>query len=270
MECHMNKLASVRIIYLIFVLLLSLVTQIAAATGSDVAKERRWAEQVVDGLLDGDDVWLDDGDGHDFLGIFTEAESGPGNAVLLLHGSGAHPNWPDVMYPLRQGLFEHGITTLSIQMPILANSAEPSEYGPLYTEVPSRLDASISYLTDAGYTSFSIIGHSSGATMAAYYLSRDSGHKINSFIAIGIPGLPGSGINNYIALENISVPILDLYGSDDLEQVLNTAELRAAAANKRPGRNYLQLKVDGANHFFQGSESVLVKHVIEWLDRQSK
>ena len=29
----------------------------AAATNSDVAKERRWAEQVIDGLLDGEEVW---------------------------------------------------------------------------------------------------------------------------------------------------------------------------------------------------------------------
>ena len=266
----MSKLADVRIICLFFVLLLPSLTQIAIATKSDVAKERRWAEQVADGLLDGDAVWLNDGDGYDFLGIFTEGDSGSCSAVLLLHGSGAHPNWPDVIYPLRQGLLEHGVTTLSIQMPILENNAEASEYGPLYSEVPSRLDAAISYLTDAGYTGFSIIGHSSGATMAAYYLSRDSGHKINSFIAIGIPGLPGSGINNYTALENISVPILDLYGSEDLEQVLNTAELRTVAANKRPGRNYLQVEVDGANHFFQGDETIMVGQVLEWLDKQSK
>ena len=76
--------------------------------------------------------------------------------------------------------------------------------------------------------------------------------------------------DNYTALENISVPILDLYGSEDLEQVLNTAELRTVAANKRPGRNYLQVEVDGANHFFQGDETIMVGQVLEWLDKQSK
>jgi hypothetical protein len=29
-----------------------------AATNSDTAKESRWAEQVIDGLLDGEEVWV--------------------------------------------------------------------------------------------------------------------------------------------------------------------------------------------------------------------
>jgi hypothetical protein len=35
---------------------------------SDVEKERRWADQIVDSLIDGDAVWLSAGD-HEFLGI---------------------------------------------------------------------------------------------------------------------------------------------------------------------------------------------------------
>ena len=84
------------------------------ATESDVGKEQRWAEQVIDSLLDGDEVWLDDGNGHEFLGILTEGESTE-QAVILVHGIGVHPNWPDVIYPLREGLLEAGITSLSIQ-----------------------------------------------------------------------------------------------------------------------------------------------------------
>ena len=50
----------------------------AAATNSDVGKEKRWAEQVVDGLLDGDAVWLLDDSGHEFLGILTSQEENCG------------------------------------------------------------------------------------------------------------------------------------------------------------------------------------------------
>ena len=266
----MSILAGARGVHLLLILLLPCLVQTAMATGSDVAKERRWAEQVVDGLLDGDDIWLSDGDGHDFLGIFTEADSGSASAVILIHGIGIHPNWPDVIYPLREALLKHGITTLSVQMPILENNAASREYALLFPEVPHRLDAATSYLSDAGYRRISIIGHSMGATMAAYYLSRDKENKISSFVAIGMgPGISDSAIDNVIALENIRVPVMDLYGSEDLEQVLNTAELRADAANKRPGLDYQQVKVEGANHFFQGSESAMIRPVIEWLDQQS-
>ncbi len=73
----------------------------AGATNSDTAKESRWAEQVVDSLLDGDEAWLIDDLGHEFLGIFTEGDADSGHAVILMHGIGVHPNWPDVIYPLR-------------------------------------------------------------------------------------------------------------------------------------------------------------------------
>ena len=99
-----------------------------AATNSDTAKESRWAEQVIDGLLDGDEVWLIDDSGHEFLGILTEGDRSSGRAVVLLHGIGVHPNWPDVIYPLRAGLLEQNITTLSLQMPILENEADEREY----------------------------------------------------------------------------------------------------------------------------------------------
>ena len=63
-------------------------SSVADATDSDKAKEQRWAEQVVDSLLDGDDVWLDDGAEHEFLGILTEGDVESGRAVLLVHGIG--------------------------------------------------------------------------------------------------------------------------------------------------------------------------------------
>ena len=78
----------------------------AHATNSDVAKEKRWAEQVIDGLLDGDELWLNDGSGHEFLGILTEGDTDSGRAVILVHGIGVHPNWPDVIYPLREVLLD--------------------------------------------------------------------------------------------------------------------------------------------------------------------
>ena len=47
--------------------LLAVLSAPVEASSSDIAKERRWAEQVEDGLLDGDVIWLDDGKGHEFL-----------------------------------------------------------------------------------------------------------------------------------------------------------------------------------------------------------
>lgn len=241
-----------------------LFSSVADATGSDSAKEQRWAEQVVDSLLDGDDVWLDDGAGHEFLGILTEGDVESERAVLLVHGVGVHPNWPDVIYPLRTGLLENDITSLSIQMPILANDADPGLYRPLFAEVPQRIDAALRFLDEAGYRNITLVAHSMGAAMAVYYLSQAPTNQVESLIIIGMsPGLDEA--ENITRMGQLKVPLLDLYGEADLQAVVASAPERAATG-KAASSDYRQQRVSGANHFFQGHESELVQLVIEWLD----
>jgi len=252
---------------LLFALLMTSVLTPVAATNSDIAKESRWAEQVVDGLLDGEALWMIDDSGHEFLGVLTEGDRSSGRAVMLLHGIGVHPNWPDVIYPLRAGLLGQNITTLSLQMPILENDADPREYALLIPEVPGRINAALDYLDDEGYRNVTLVAHSLGASMAVYYLSHSDTSAVTSLVVIGMgPGI--NGTENLDALEQIKLPVLDLYGSEDLEHVLNSAERRAAAGSGGSAPKYRQVKVSAANHFFQGQEDALVQQVVEWLEAQ--
>lgn len=241
----------------------------AFATNSDVDKEKRWAEQVIDGLLDGDELWLNDGKGHEFLGILTAGDTESGRAVILVHGIGVHPNWPDVIFPLREGFLEAEITSLSIQMPILANDAEPTAYQALFDEAPGRFNAALKYLNENGYRQVTIVAHSMGTSMSAVYLTSTRDHGIDSFVSIGM----GQGLHtssNLELLKRIDVDIFDLYGSQDLEPVVSNAGKRAASANSREGVKFHQLKVEGAGHFFQGHENTLKQHVLDWLSNRSK
>jgi pimeloyl-ACP methyl ester carboxylesterase len=266
----MSLKVSFKINLLLLALLSASMLLPVAATNSDTAKESRWAEQVIDGLLDGDEVWLIEDSGHEFLGILTEGDRSSGRAVVLLHGVGVHPNWPDVIYPLRVGLLEQNITTLSLQMPILANEADPREYLLLMPEVPGRIEAALDYLDDEGYQDVTLVAHSLGATMAVYYMAQTDSNAVTSLVVIGMgPGITATGAENLNALEQqVNVPVLDLYGSEDLEHVLNSAERRAAAGSGGSVPMYRQTKVNGANHFFQGHEDALVWQVVEWLEAQ--
>lgn len=89
------------------------------AHASDTAKEKRWADQVVDSLMVGDAEWLKVGKSK-VLSLYTEhtAEKAQG-AAIILHGVGVHPNWDQIIRPVRSQLPEYGWSTLSIQMPIL-------------------------------------------------------------------------------------------------------------------------------------------------------
>jgi pimeloyl-ACP methyl ester carboxylesterase len=231
---------------------------------SDLAKEKRWADQVVDAILDGEAIWLNDGS-HEFLSIYTEAGEDKGRAVIVMHGTGIHPDWQQVVQPLRVGLTEHNWNTLSIQMPILPNEAEYHEYAPLYDEVAPRIDAAIKYLHDKGSKEIVLIGHSQGATMSAYYLST-SKQAVNGFVAIGMGALSDEPRMNVVkSLEKIKVPVLDIYGDDDLEGVMKTIKARAEAAAAAGNSNYTQKEIAGSNHFFDDREEQLVEAVAEWL-----
>lgn len=233
---------------------------------SDLAKEKRWADQVVDAILDGEAVWLNDGS-SEFLGIYTEADEDKGRAVIVMHGTGIHPDWQQVVQPLRVGLIEHNWNTLSIQMPILPNEAEYHEYAPLYDEVAPRINAATEYLKKNGSKQIVLIGHSQGASMTAYYLST-SKQNIKGFVAIGMGAFADDPrMNSIKALEKINIPVLDLYGDDDLEDIMKSVDARAKAAKKARNTSYTQVEVAGSNHFFDGKEEELVEAVAEWLEK---
>ena len=87
-----------------------------AANVPDYEKEKRWAEHVESGLMDGDMVWVPNGD-REFMSILTESESETKKAAIVVHGLGVHPDWSGVIQPLRVSLTKQGYHTLSIQMP---------------------------------------------------------------------------------------------------------------------------------------------------------
>jgi len=234
------------------------------AQASDQAKEQRWAEQIVDALIDGEAVWLQAGDVK-FLGIYTEAEQHTGRAALVLHGIGVHPNWPQVVYPLRTGLPAEGWSTLSIQMPILPNEAEAKDYAPLFDEVAPRIDAGIAYLKEKGAKQVVIVAHSLGAAMASYYLSNHP-NAVAAYVGIGMSGgAEDPRMDNVKTLAAVPLPVLDIYGENDLSGVLSTSEQRARALEQGTGA-YNQVQMIQADHFFEGQDDALLKAVADWMN----
>ncbi len=252
---------------LLILIMLCIAFSVSASTQSwsDIAKEQRWAEQIIDTLFDGEPIWLE-AKGHEFLGIEMQAlEGNTGRAAIVVHGIGIHPNWEQVVRPLRVGLTEHGWHTLSIQMPILLNDADSFDYAPLLDEVSVRINAAIDYLQEQGQQELVIIAHSMGATMTMRHTQDVPDTPIQSLVLIGMQGGSETVYDNAEALKNIRIPVLDLYGSEDLPGVIDFADRKAQAGIDNP--KFAQMEVSGANHFFDGLESELVDIVRKWLDR---
>jgi len=239
----------------------------ARAGASDFAKEKRWADQVVDSILIGEPVWLKDGD-HEFLAIYTEptGDKAIGGAIVM-HGIGVHPNWNDVVYPLRTGLPEAGWHTLSLQMPILENDADYKDYVPLFSEIAPRIDAGIDFLKEKGVGNIVLIGHSLGAAMAAYYFAGHDRPEVRALVMVGATGTHFHDPERDVvqSLKKIKKPVLDLSGSDDEPDVLATQEFKAEAAKEGGNDAYVQDRIEGANHFMVGKEDELVERVGEWI-----
>jgi pimeloyl-ACP methyl ester carboxylesterase len=234
-----------------------------ACFASDIEKEKRWAEQISDSLLDGDAVTLNDGK-TDFLAIDTRADEPKETGVIIIHGLGIHPDWETIVQPLRVELATKGWNTLSLQMPILGNDATGKDYEPLMKEVPARIDAGIRQMTKDGSKKIVIVAHSMGARMANYYLARKKVYQ-EAQTETPIVAYVGIGMNagNTADLEKIKIPMLDLFGEKDLPGVLASAPSRAKAA--KHNKKYTQNMVAGANHFFEDQDGDLVKAVSDAL-----
>jgi pimeloyl-ACP methyl ester carboxylesterase len=236
------------------------------AQASDLAREARWREQIVASLMSGDSVDLQAG-ATTFLGLYTAASDGPtGRAAIVIHGIGAHPDWPEVVYPLRSELPEQGWSTLSIQMPVLGNAATAADYLPLFAEIAPRLDAAVAWLRAQGNKTIVMIAHSLGAAMAARYLADNSAAGVAGLVIIGLPMLDiDPKMNGVLALESIRVPVLDIYGSRDLDTVLSSSDRRARSARKAGNNDFRQTRIEGADHFFSGLDDALVLNIYGWL-----
>jgi len=257
-------------IKLVSVFTLLFFTHSSAVYSSDLMRERRMADEIIDVIIDGDAVFLE-ADNHKFLSIYTEAEDDARGVVIILHGRGFHPDWQDAINPLRVGLTEFGWNTLSVQMPVLEKQAKYFDYVPLFPEASPRIDAAIKFAREQGNKEIVLLAHSCGVHMAMAWVDAQKGSvskKIDAFVGLGM------GATDYQQLmekpfpfNKLTIPVLDVYGENDYPVILREAPERLskiqAAGNKKAG----QKMVVGANHYYEDKGEPLTQVVAEWLQK---
>ncbi len=245
----------------LFLAFLSLTVQ-----ASDLQREKRLMDQIVDAIMDGDPEMLS-ANGHEFLSIYTEADE-PKGAVLILHGRGFHPDWADAINPLRVGLVDSGWNTLSIQLPVLEKTAKFYDYIPVFDEAIPRIDAAIDFLQQQDNKKIIIVAHSCGAHMAMQYIRQKGESRFDALIGIGM------GATDYkqpmlqpFPLGTMKKPILDVYGGDDYPAVQRLAGIRAQQMQDEGHELSAQKVVPDANHYFTDMGDPLVEVIAEWLEK---
>jgi pimeloyl-ACP methyl ester carboxylesterase len=239
----------------------------AAAVSPDREREKNWSDQDQEMLIAGEPVWLE-AERRKFLALYNKPEKPktPGLAVILLHGRGVHPRW-GFLENLWLDLAEQGLHTLALQLPVLGPNALLADYADTFPEAFRRIDAGLAFLRQQGIEKVLLLGHSSGAITAIAYTSEYP-KRIRGVVAIGLSTEPAGGrlMQPVQLLEQVKLPILDLYGSEDLPVVLDYARARAGAARKAGNRDYAQKMVKQANHFFTGQYPQLKTAIVKWLE----
>ena len=233
------------------------------AAGPDLARESRLKNQIIDAILDGEPIELE-ASGHRFLAIDMEPEDAPKGGVIVLHGRAFHPNWADVIQPLRTGLAERGWRTLSIQLPVLEKSAKYFDYLPLFPDAERRIQAAIEYLRSEGMERIVIAAHSCGAHMANHRFLVKGDAGIDAFVGIGMGATDyGQPMQEPFALDRLRVPVLDVYAEHDFRGVRRLAPERKAMLRSPQSR---QIVVPNTQHYFVDQGAALTTTVGAWLD----
>lgn len=237
------------------------------AVASDLAREKRMASEIVDSIMDGDTVMLQAGD-VEFLGIYAETDADkPRGAVLVLHGRGYHPNWPDVVYPVRVGLLEQGWNTLSIQLPVLEKEAKYNDYIPLFDASVGRIDSALAYLKEQGNDFIVMVAHSCGTHMANRWIKESDPDAIDAMVMIGLGATDkGQPMQDAFNLDRLKVPVLDIMGLDDFPAVKRYAPMRMMQITAADIYRSKQRVIPDSNHYFTDRGDVLVEVIGEWLD----
>ena len=90
----------------------------------------------------------------------------------------------------------------------------------------------------------------------SYDYVKNNSTKVNAWAALGIVQ-EGS-------FDRITVPVLDLYGENDLPHVLaNTAKRKATLKGNNASK---QVVIPNADHFFTKHEEAMVRAVKDFLD----
>jgi len=249
--------------------LLTLIHFSAPVFASDLQKEIRMKEQVADYIMHGDAVMLEDKVAqHKFFSIFTESEADvTKGAAIIMHGRGYHPDWPELVHPLRTDLPESGWHTLSIQMPVLSNESTFYDYLEILDEAHPRISAAISYLKQKNIHDIVLIAHSCSVHMAIDWLRKYPNAGATAFVGIGMGSTDiGQPMLKPFPLQDIKIPILDIRGEDDYPAVKAKAPKRLERIKQAGNPKSDQRVVPKSDHYFTARGDALLAEIADWLN----
>jgi len=207
-----------------------------------------------------------DAAGESFFGVLNEETTSTSKGhMLILHGHHQHPDWADVIRPIRTLLPKHGWATLAIEMPLAGKEAREKDYIALKDKSTARILAAQTLLQSKGSKNIIVIAYGLGARMAVDWLSKTPQSPVTALIIISMgDGMKDGGLDSNTDLLKVNIPILDIYAENDESYVLKAAKDRTKQRSSI--KNYRQLEILATDQFYSHHEDEIIKRIRGWLN----
>jgi len=248
-----------------YAMCIMLVLLVAPVGNCRAADQPDWAQQVSRTPASGKLEQLNAG-GKSFYAIISEriGRLTKGH-ILILHGHRQHPDWADVIKPVRMMLPKYGWNTLSIELPRASKEASDKEFISLLDQSTARMLAAQALLQGKGNENIIVLAYGLGARMAVEWLSKTPRSPVNALILISMAdGKKESGLDSNTDLRVIKIPLLDIIAEHDSKQVRMAAIERYRSHSKN--QQYRQLEILAADQYYKQHEAELVKRIRGWLE----
>ena len=152
-----------------------------------------------------------------------------------------------------------------IQMPVAAAAARAEAYYPdLFPDALNRIALAGEYLQKKGHKNVALISHGLGSWMSNVYLDQSADAPYAAWVCMGLTGgFTSRGMGMNLPMLRVKIPILDVYGENDMPAVLGAAARRKHSLADMPGSN--QVMIAGADNFYTGKGNELAQAIAEYL-----
>lgn len=213
-------------------------------------------------------VWLE-AQGEKFLALWEPDTSGSSfGAILLLHGEGQTPDWPDTINPLRTTLMQFGWSTLAIELP--DSTVENNEI-----LAQAHIQAAVNFLNQEGQQNLVMFGAGLNASRAMTYLltlpaAPESAPKSSSNPTRGaFRALIMVNARELQLPQDFRLPTFDLYFDEHYLDATEVQE-RLLLAKKYQLPHYHQLRLLRPAASEYGEENRLTRRVRGFLNKYAK
>lgn len=200
-------------------------------------------------------------EGEEFLALAKQDATGdPQGCIILLHADHGHPDWPQVIAPLRQKMPQHSWCTVAIEIPDIGGRATPvqtPETAVVSTQSPAegevllpneetifaRIDAAIDWTREQGYQQEVILGYRTGAAYALRYANQ---RELFDQALVMIEPRALEDLSEYAfaqQIKTLSLPVLDYYFNRSARDQ-RFAQWRQAAAHQRSNKLNAYRQID--------------------------